>query len=119
MKKLIKFLPASLFLVPMVALAQYSNTRQLITGAGFIVQALIVLAAALALLVFLWGFVKFIFKLGSSEDAVEDGKRLMIWGVIGLFVMVSVWGLVRFIRTELFPSTDFNSPQGLPSIQQP
>jgi len=44
--------------------------------------------------------VKFIFNAGN-EDAKKDGQRLMIWGLVGLFVMVSVWGLVRFIGNAL------------------
>ena len=54
----------------------------------------------IALLVFLWGLMRFIFNLGS-EAKTEEGKNLMIWGVISLFVMVAVWGLVRFIQSNL------------------
>jgi hypothetical protein len=40
--------------------------------------------------------VKFIFAQGS-EEAKADAKKIMLWGIVALFVMVSVWGLVRFI----------------------
>lgn len=52
---------------------------------------------AIALIVFIWGLVQFLLANGS-EDKTEDGKRIMIWGIIALFVMASVWGLVNFLR---------------------
>ena len=51
---------------------------------------------ALGLIVFLWGLLKFLTAAGS-EDAASEGKRLMIWGVIILFVMTAVWGLVGIV----------------------
>ncbi|MDP3735578.1 MAG: hypothetical protein Q8R39_04080 [bacterium] len=54
----------------------------------------------IALLLFLWGAAMVIFQ-GGSEDAVRDGKRRIFWGLIALFVMFSVWGLVS-ILTETF-----------------
>jgi hypothetical protein len=54
--------------------------------------------ASLALLVFFWGLVKFIRK--SGEGDIKDGRDLMIWGGLALFVMVSVWGILRFLSGE-------------------
>jgi hypothetical protein len=39
---------------------------------------------------------KFIFAAGD-EGAKEQGKQIMIYGIIALFVMTAVWGLVGFI----------------------
>ncbi len=36
-----------------------------------------------------------------SPGSKEEGKSIMIWGIVALFVMTSVWGIVRLIRTEL------------------
>lgn len=52
---------------------------------------------ALAFIVFLWGVFD-VFILGAqSEETKERGKNLMLWGLIGFFVMVSVWGLVNIL----------------------
>ncbi|HEY4483111.1 MAG TPA: pilin [Candidatus Paceibacterota bacterium] len=61
-----------------------------------IINGLIVLVAGLALLYFIWGVVVFISKSGESEGR-KEGRSKMIWGIVGLFVMVSVWGLVNLI----------------------
>jgi len=61
----------------------------------FITQLIIPLIFALAVLVFVWGGVKFI-QSTSTEDR-EKGQQFMLWGVIALAVMVGVWGLVAIL----------------------
>ncbi|MBX4199871.1 pilin [Candidatus Parcubacteria bacterium] len=74
--------------------------RDLIVALGKIVNQLIILAAGAGLLVFFWGLAKFIFKSGDTKSH-EEGRNLMVWGIVALFVMVSVWGLVNFVRQSL------------------
>jgi len=88
---------ATMFLSPAVAFAAFEKTNDLIKAVGGIVNQLIIIAGGLALLVFLWGLVKFIFKANDPESN-KEGKNLMKWGIIALFVMVSVWGIVGFIQ---------------------
>ncbi|MDO8510440.1 MAG: hypothetical protein Q7S15_02340 [bacterium] len=49
-----------------------------------------------ALVIFLWGLARFILNVGSSKDQ-EEGKSLMKWGILGLFIMVSVWGILLIL----------------------
>jgi len=101
-----------LILFPLTALAALEKTNDLIKAVGGIVAQLIIIAGGLALLVFLWGLVQFIFKAGDPE-ANKEGKNLMKWGLIALFVMVSVWGITAFIQRGLglpVTSTTQNAP---------
>lgn len=66
-----------------------------------IIQDLIPVVASLALLVFLWGLAKFIFRIGGDEKAIVEGKSLMKWGLIALFIMVSVWGIIKFAYDDI------------------
>lgn len=50
----------------------------------------------LVLLVFLWGVVRFLWATSEKEQA--EGKTFLFWGVIGLFVAASVWGLVALLQ---------------------
>lgn len=104
-----------LSLAPAVGSAAFGGVSAWILQIKFLVDALIVIVAAVAVLVFFWGLVKFIFKAGS--DAKTEGKNFMIWGVVALFVMISVWGLVRFIQNELIPNADYSNPTA-PKINQ-
>lgn len=95
-------------LLPMFASAQggassctgFGCVTGLIQNIQSAVNLLIPLLFGIALLVFIWGLVKFIFASGD-EEAKETGKRIMIWGIIALFVMASVWGLVNFLAQTL------------------
>jgi hypothetical protein len=94
------FIPLAAFLLPLVSSAAFGGIQNFITDIGTMVRSLTVLMAGIALLVFFWGLVKFIMKAGD-EAALEEGRRLMMWGIIALFVMVSVWGIILFIQTNL------------------
>jgi hypothetical protein len=102
MKKYIKLLILVLALLPATASAQLTGLGELITATGGLVNPLIAVLVGVALLVFFWGLVKFVFRLGGDgEKAVDDGKRVMKWGLIALFVMVSVWGIIEFFQDAL------------------
>lgn len=54
------------------------------------------LMLAIAVMVFLYGVVEFI--LGAdNEEKRNVGKQHIIWGLIGLFIMVSVFGIMRIL----------------------
>ena len=76
------------------------NIQAIIKAVGTEVNSLIVILIGLAVVVFIWGLVVFIFKAGD-EKSHEEGKNRMIWGIIALFVMVSVWGIINFVSNDL------------------
>lgn len=78
---------------------------------GIVTGVLTPLAFALCLFYFFWGMAKYVRTGASSPDAAKEGKNIMIWGVVGLFVAVTIWGIVSFIRGELrVPEIDRTSP---------
>ena len=66
-----------------------------------LIQAVLPVIAALALLVLLWGLAKFIFKIGGDEKALGEGKNLMKWGLIALFILVSFWSILALVHSDL------------------
>jgi hypothetical protein len=99
MQKIKTALPTLALAAPLLGFAQGPNFAYLesavVAVQGLITQ-LVPLLVALALLSFIWGLVQFI--LASGDEAAKDvGKRRMIWGIITLFVIVSVWGLVGLL----------------------
>ncbi|MEK7175276.1 MAG: pilin [Patescibacteria group bacterium] len=70
-------------------------------------SAVIPLIFALALAMFIWGVVQYVIK--DEEKAKKEGQQFMLWGVIALAVMISVWGLVG-ILTNTF-GIEFMIPQ--------
>lgn len=96
------------FLQPVTTYAQIENIPGLIFAFGNLFDNLIVVAFGLALLVFLWGLAVFVLNAGN-ESKLADGRRLMFWGIIFLFILTSVWGIVRFLQIT-FGVQDPNAP---------
>lgn len=65
-----------------------------------IINPLIVLLFALATAFFLFGVFQFIVNAESEEKRTE-GKNHMLWGIIGLTVMVGVWAIMNIILNTL------------------
>jgi hypothetical protein len=56
---------------------------------------------ALAFAVFVWGIVKYFFLHGDNESQREEGRSFIFWGLIGLVILFSVWGLVNILLSTL------------------
>ncbi|MBI2023396.1 hypothetical protein HYT01_02410 [Candidatus Giovannonibacteria bacterium] len=112
MKKLnlsIKKLGFSLILglLPLLAAAQGGGTdvNSTLLSIQQILRNTIIVLFVLATVVFLWGVIKYM-TAGGDEDAISSGRNFMIFGIIGLFVMVAVWGLVYLlVNTFALPNS--------------
>jgi hypothetical protein len=94
-------LPFLAYLLPALAFAQdLTEFENLVDAIGRIVQALTPIVVALALLYFFWGLAKYILASGDEVDKAK-GRDIMIWGIVALFVMVSVWGIVEILGSAL------------------
>jgi hypothetical protein len=113
-----RFIIPALLFAPMMASAQtLGNLETLLDSIGALVSLALPILVAIALLGFFWGLAKFIFAAGN-EESKADGKRIMIWGIIALFVMVSVWGIVNFIG-EALSIDQGDDLQGVPGVPIP
>jgi hypothetical protein len=65
-----------------------------------IVNPLIDLLFALAIVIFLWGVFEFFLNEGNDEKRTT-GKSHMVWGVIGLVIMLGVWGILGLMLDTL------------------
>lgn len=67
-----------------------------------IVEQLIPVLFALALVYFMWSGVRYVIK--SGEGGAEERSNLL-WGVIALFVMFSIWGILQILCQSLLNSS--------------
>lgn len=94
MKKFLALLAPALLMMPVAVHAQDLGWFDTLTGSvQGIVDALVPLFIGLALVAFLFGLARYIFAAGN-EDAQASGRKIMIAGIIGLFVAVSIWGII-------------------------
>lgn len=61
-----------------------------------LVKYVFALIVALGTLAFMYGVFQYVIS-SDDEGKKEKGRQYMIWGIIGLTVMVSVWGLVTIL----------------------
>ncbi|MBI5456196.1 hypothetical protein HY969_00470 [Candidatus Kaiserbacteria bacterium] len=61
-----------------------------------ILQPTIYLILTAGLLVFIYGLVQFIWHVREGTDH-KEGLNHMLWGIIGMFIMVSVYGIISLI----------------------
>ena len=112
-KKIIySFLVMMVFVLPVVSFAQSpvvtnTNACTLPSNIKFgdllnfitcnISTSVVPLIFVLAMAAFIWGVVNFLILGAEEESKREKGKQFMIWGIVALAVMVSVWGLVKVV----------------------
>ena len=103
----------TLITLPILASAQLTETAGILTKLKDIVtDTLIPIVFTLALLFFFYGVAMYIWSAGSDK---EGSKKIMTWGIVALFVMSSVWGIIYFLRGEL-NINDSQSEMKIPKI---
>lgn len=90
--------PLAIALAPVAAFAQIDVDYfgDALVRIGQFVQQLIPFAAALALLFFFYGLALFILNAGN-DDKRDEGKKVMFWGIIALFVIAALFGIFEWI----------------------
>ena len=73
--------------------AYAANVQSILGQVSQILNSIIPILMILATVVFLWGVITYI-TAGGDEEKAKAGRGYIIWGLIGLFAMVAVWGLV-------------------------
>lgn len=89
-----------LILIPLIAFAQINNAQDLIYALGNFFALATKVMVGIAVLVLFWGIAMRVFNFGS-EEKVKEANRIMVWGVIAIFVMISLAGIIYFIQEAL------------------
>lgn len=76
------------------------DLRELIGSVMDIINLTVPVIFGLAVLAFLYGILKYIFARDIKK--IDEARNLIVFGVIGLAVMLSVWGLARFVKNTFF-----------------
>ncbi len=88
-----------------------NGLRGLILYLNRFIGAITAFIISLTLVFFLWGVFKLIFSNKDSKER-EQAKGFIVWGLVALFVMISVWGLVNLLTSSFgFGNVNPMSPQ--------
>ena len=96
-----RFLPPLVFAVPAVTFAQVTDVFDLTSMMYAILIGLGELFWVLAIMLFVWGVVKFIANTNDTA-AHAQGKQFMVWGIIAFVVLLSLWAIVDLVLYGTF-----------------
>jgi hypothetical protein len=85
---------------------------QIINAVAYVVSLIIPILIGVTLIVFFLGLIQYIRK----PDKKGGGKKIMTAGIISLFIMVSVWGIIAFAQSALGIRGNSSAPQNAPFI---
>ena len=101
MKKKILALTTLLMVTPSIVMAQTTNLgyfTTLVSQMKSLLNALVPVLIVAGIVYFLWGVLQFV-SAGDDEEGRKAGRSRMVHGVIAIFVMASIWGLVGLLGT--------------------
>ena len=81
----------------------------------YIIDPAVKVIFTLGLFMFLWGFVEFLWDLKDGK-VNDEGKQHMVYGLVGMLIMVSVYGIISLIMNTL--GIDFGTATDVSRIQQ-
>ena len=92
---------------------QVTTIQSFLCRIGGILNSVLPVLVALGVVYFVWGVVTYV--IASDEEAKKKGRDRIIYGIIGLAVIVAVWGLVR-ILTRTFGLDNQRTPIIYPTV---
>ena len=86
----------ALFFVPFVAVA-FTNFKSLVQELiSNVLKPIVPFVVSLTVAYFLWGTAKYIMYAGEAAKR-EEGRKMMLNGIIALAVMTSFWGVAKIL----------------------
>lgn len=111
-----KIIASAIALAPLAALAApLENINQVASRATQIGNLVIQLAIALAVVWIVVSVVRYLIIGAANEDARKAARSSIVWGIVGLFVILSIWGIV-FILTQSFSTRNITPTQEINKI---
>lgn len=99
-------------LTPVVSFAALNGVKGLLGEIGGILNKIIPIVFGIALIYFFWGVGQFILHDAGNDKTREDGKKKIIWGVVALFVFISIYGILSLLGNlvGIPPNAGFPTP---------
>ncbi len=95
--------------LPALALAassvQFNYLNSIFTEGSKLLRNVIIFLISLAVVWFIWNVVRY--TMADDEGGKEKAKNQMVWGIIAIAVIVSIWGIVALLR-ETFGANNSN-----------
>ena len=115
LKKIV--LAVSAYALPLAAFAQaeVGNLTDLFITINGIINTIIPFLVGIAVFIIIWGVFTYIAGAGDEEKRAQ-AKSFILSGVFGVFIMLSIWGLVNILANSINLKKDPLSQDDLPTF---
>src|SRR3989338_2935575 len=113
----VSLLALLLLLSPSSAAAAAQTFQELALDIVEIIDTATITLIVFALVVYFWGMAVNIPHFGGEKGG-EKQKAFFFWGLLVLFVMVSIWGIIQLLQNTLFGDSPFDPATGAPAVTQ-
>ena len=119
MKRIISYYSSLFFVIlalsPLVAFAQDAKpVISVLTHFLAFLNVMIKVFIVIAFLVFGWGVIK-LMTAGEDQKKRSDAKGILTWGIIGIFVLASMGGIITLIKS--YTGVADNKPIEVPKFE--
>jgi len=105
------------FFLPVSVLAAPESFKEFVSTTLLdIANALILVLIALATLVFIYGVVRYV-GAGGDAEAIKKARAFIIWSIVGLALILGVWGIARFLAEGILGNID--TVPSTPPLERP
>ena len=111
-KAIIIYITSALLFVPTLLYAQGTGSFADLVGTiiGVLINSLAALFISVAALVFFYGMANYIMGLRQGDpNKAKNGNQFIIWSLTALFVMFSIYGIIKFGQGFIFDGKDTNT----------
>lgn len=81
-----------------------SSFKDIVNSLVSLINLTVWMLSAFAIVVFFWGLVRYIGSPGDAHGHAEARERI-VWSLIALFVLFSIWGILALMGTAFFGSS--------------
>jgi uncharacterized membrane protein YidH (DUF202 family) len=116
------------FIMPAITYAASGGIGDFVHQFSLILNSVVPFIVGLAVFVIVYGIFGYI-RFAGDEEKRKQGKEFMVWGLLGVFAMLSIWGLVSIlvnsfnldnsntVITDIYtPIGDTPDPSTLPTL---
>ncbi len=111
---------ASVFAPAAVFAAQLNNVNDVVGTATNLGNTFITILISFAVIWIIWNIVRYLIMGGEDAAKRAEAGNAILYGVIGLVVILSIWGLVRIFRSSFVTNDNVptsNFPKTIPAPQ--
>lgn len=111
---------ASIFAPAAVFAATLNNVNDVVGTATNLGNTFITLLISFAVIWIIWNVVRYLIMGGEDAAKRTEAGNAILYGVIGLVVILSIWGLVRIFRSSFVTNDNVptnNFPKTIPAPQ--